>query len=316
MKTGYLLLCLLFSASLRGAELQSFEVSGRMHTVYPMQGGTVRTNSRTFALATDGRDVLIRCTAGTADQGFDYGEFGTDGTNGFHFSKTLLKADPFSKHGLVNDAVMHIEPSPVPPRGAINYVWLLYAAQNELEGRTESFLRPRGGVWLPERMFDQERLRMLNDHLLLRAEWTFNDRRPYLLQTFVDYCDGKLASDRFSQSLIPGEFMSGRTNSRMEVLAWTNIAGLHIPLAARVITYVTGSEKSGGGLQVRFTHELLATNVVAGTRQRSFVPKPSKATSVFDYRFAEGPHRPASYLLTNGIILHTAEEVWAAAQQQ
>jgi hypothetical protein len=47
-----------------------------------------------------------------------------------------------------------------------------------------------------------------------------------------------------------------------------------------------------------------------------FLPKPTKATSVVDYRFAEGPHKPATYLSTKGVIFDTAEEAWAEVRRQ
>lgn len=314
-----LLLSTWLAVSGAAAERHAFEVSGRMETTSSSRGGGVGfTNSRTFTMAMGGRNVFIRCSAGTADQGVDYNEFVSDGTNGFHLGKTLLRANPSSTNGLVNDATMDVKPSPQPAAGsgAIKTVWLVYAPQRELKGRTDAFLKPQSSIWLRETLFDQELWRMLNDHLLLRADWTLDEQEPHLLKTFVDYRDGKLATDRYSQSMIPAEFMTGKTNSRLDVLSWTNVAGLHIPTEARLTTYIANTNKPGGLLQVHLTHHLVATNIVGGTMRREFVPKLSKATQILDYRFTEGPRRPAAYLATNGVIFHTADEAWAEVRRQ
>ncbi len=314
-----LLLSILVVPSSFAAEGQPFEVSGRMETISAFHDGIAgTTNSRTFTVAMNGWNGFIRCSAGTADQGVDYHEFGTDGTNGFHLGKTLLRAIPSSPRGLVNDATMHIEPSSLPPpsSGAITKIWLVYTAQREFNGRLDTFVRPLGYIWLRETPVDQELRTVLNDHLLLRADWTLDSQEPHLPKMYVDYRDGKLASDRYSQSLIPAEFMTGRTNSRLDVLSWTNVAGLHIPTHARLMTYIANMNNPGGPLQVHLTHHLIATNIAAGTTRREFVPKLSKATSVVDYRFGEDPRRPATYLATNGVIFHTAEEAWAEVRRQ
>src|SRR5262249_447938 len=107
---------------------------------------------------------------------------------------------------------------------------LVYAGQLDLKNHTNSFLRPQGTSGLYVSPFDPNLQMILDAHLLLRADWVFDDRTPRLLKTFVDYRDGKLPTDQYSKSLIPAEFVTGRTNSRMDVLAWTNVAGLHIPV--------------------------------------------------------------------------------------
>jgi hypothetical protein len=311
--------CLLATTA-HGAERKGFEVSGWITTTQlSVPGaGAAPTNSRIFVLESDGSKLFIRYNAGTADRGVDYTEFGTDGTNGFHFAKTRLRANPSSSRGLQNDATMRIEPSPLPQLMAvtIQHLWLLYAAQLESANPTNSFQKPQGPVFLRAQPFDQELQNMLLEHLLLRADWELDDQAPYLLKSYVEYRDGKLASDRFSQSLIPAEFMTGRTNARMDVLSWTNVAGLHIPIHARLTTFITDTGKPGQPLRANVIHQFVATNIVAGSTGRSFIPKLSTATQISDYRFAKGPRQPASYLATNGIIWATEEEAWAEVERQ
>jgi len=194
--------------------------------------------------------------------------------------------------------------------------WLVYGAAGELKEHLEPFLPPLGSILLREIPFDSELMSKLYDNLLLRADWSLDDQPPHLLSRFVEYRDGKWASRRYSASLIPDEFRSGKTNSQLDILSWTNLGGLHIPVDAQLTTYLANTNQPGGPLQVHLVHHLIATNVVAGTARRSFVPKLARATRVVDYRFATQPDQPAVYIATNGMILSTTDDAWMEVQRQ
>lgn len=311
--SGWIVLTSCAIAQAAAESASGFEVSGSIETI-----SLSRTNRRTFMVQTDGKDVFIYCTAGTLDQGVRSIEFGTAGTNGFYIGKTLLRAEPGGSSGVQNDATLHIEPSRVPPKsaGAILNVWLVYAAYQQWRGRRTDYLPPRWFISPREVDRDENRWRMLNDHLLLRAEWEFDTGQPGLLRRFVDYRDGKWNTGRYSPALIPQSMRTGDTNLLMEVLSWTNVAGANVPAEALITSYVADTNQPNGSLWVRSTHRLRATHVAAAPPRRTFVPELTKATSVVDYRFSQGPGRPASYLSTNGVIHHTFEDAWEAAERQ
>jgi hypothetical protein len=314
------LTCLVISASLSASlgatESEAFEISGRIESIWLPAAGNGRTNSRTFLMAMDGQKLFIRCSAGTADRGIEYTEFGSDGTSGFHMTKFLQATNPSARRGSDNDSTMSIEPSPVPPQGSgsIEQVWLVYSAHRELSRRTDPFIRPFAYVSLRETPFDQELWGFLSDNLLLRAEWTFHVQTPHLLATFVDYRDGRIGRHR--NAVLPDELMTGKTNSRMDVLTWTNLAGLSIPVESLATIYTGNTNRPGGPLEVQFSHRLLATSIVARTTRREFLPKAAQATRVVDWRFAQGQHQPAVYISTNGVIFGTWDEAWAEVQRQ
>jgi hypothetical protein len=303
------------AVGLRAANPLAFEVEGRMDTFVPSWDDGA-PNSRTFRFATDGRDLIIHTSAGTKDQGTLYAEFGTDGTNGFQFNQMIPRtnADGSFRGTLVNDSTMRIQPHSRPEMGVGQQLWLIYGARDEFRKRTNGFVHLTTQVSFQERPFDSDLYSILRNHLLLRADWELDARPPHLLTRFVDYRDGQLMSERYPDSLIPDEYTTGKTNLRLNILTWTNVASLHIPLIAEVTTYMRDTNQLGK-LVVHALHRVTVTNVIAGTSRRTFVPKLGRATSVVDYRFMGGPRQPASYLSTNRVLYHTAEEARAAVEQ-
>jgi hypothetical protein len=303
------------AVGLRAANPFAFEVEGRMDTFVPSWDNGA-PNSRTFRFATDGRDLLIHTTAGTKDQGTLYAEFGTAGTNGFQFNQMIPRtnADGSFRGTLVNDSTMRIQPHPRPEMGVGQQLWLIYGAHGELRKRTNSFVHLTTQVSFRERPFDSDLYGILRNHLRLRADWALDGQPPHLVTRFVDYRDGQLMSERYPDSLIPDEYTTGKTNLRLEILSWTNVAGLHLPVNAQVTTYEKDTNQLGK-LVVHALHRVTVTNVIAGTSRRTFVPQLGRATSVTDYRFMRGPRQPASYLSTNRVLYHTAEEAGAAIER-
>src|SRR5262245_2556187 len=127
---------------IEAANLGSFEVSGRADTAHSSRDVVPSgTNSRTFFFATDGRAIFIHSSAGTEDQGMEFSEFGTDGTDAFYFTKFLNPTGSASPRRAVNDSMMSIHPSPRPPRSSITIQpqWLVYGAARELKEHQETF---------------------------------------------------------------------------------------------------------------------------------------------------------------------------------
>jgi hypothetical protein len=293
-------------------QADGFEVGGTIETV------TTRTNRHTFLINADGADVLIHCSAGIFDKGIKSIEFGSDGTNGFLLHRADYRVEPGKTNGLVNDATMHIEACPIPPRqaGITRQVWLTFATSHQLGTGSGGYIRPRSYILMEDVKRDFERWQLLNEHLLSRAEWSFNPSPPHVLQRFVEFRDSKWDTDRYSPDLIPASLRDGRTNLLFEVLAWTNVAGLHLPADAQITAYQAVSDKPDEPLHVRMTHRIHITHIARALPRRSFIPEPTLATDVIDYRFAESPRKPASYLTKDGVIYHTAEDAWAAADRR
>lgn len=310
----YTLVSVLCLASflLLNASGQPYEVRGSLESVYILPDGSApQTNNRNFILATDGQDVSIRCGSGTRDQGIDYHEFGTDGTVGYQFVKFQTRTNTSGSRKASNDATMAIYPSSEPQTSVptIRHIWRIYATQRGLRENKKSFIRPDEPVWLNGTRMDGDLLQILGESMQLRADWAFDDRPPYLLQSLIDYHDAAFDSKKYSTALIPDEFMTGYTNSRMDVVAWTNIAGLHLPTDTRVLTY-RADTSNHGRLYLRSTHRILATNILARTSRTNFIPALTAATRIVDYRFAKGRKQAADYTSTNGIIQATFEEAW------
>lgn len=312
------LLALAWMRPLPTAE-QSYEVRGRMESTFQRPDDPApQTNSRNFMLVTDGSNVFIRCNMGVGDKGFEYTEFGTDGTNGFSFDKSRDRPKTSTGRGSINNATMSIEASPEPVQAfpPIRHIWRSYVTQRGLRTKNERFVRPDEpghGNGIP---VERELLRILMRHMELRAEWVIDDQPPHLLQKLVDFQDASFNTRRYSSSLIPDEFMTGFTNSRLDVLSWTNIAGLHLPIETRVVTYYAKTNNPGSPLHPLSTYRLLTTNILTKTIRTNFVPPLASATRIVDHRFEEEHDQVLMYIATNGIILSTFEEGWKEVQRQ
>jgi hypothetical protein len=269
--------------------------------------GQVQTNRLGFTSATDNTNYLIHCGFGTLDEGKGHNtEFGTEGTNGFEFDRFFgLKTS--------NDSNLRIIPGRKVPRGRTMSVWLSYAAHADLPRSGKGFVAP-GTIWFTNYFLESETRDLLRESLLLRSEWSFESAPPHVLSTFTSYRDGKLTTDRYSPSRIPVEYRSGGTNSVLHILSWTNIAGLRLAREARITTYI--HDEQTGVLRPWQVHGLTATNVVTGISRQSFIPKLGNRTQILDYRFMDGPRRPANYFATNGVILNTWEEIDAERERQ
>jgi hypothetical protein len=289
-----------------------FEVGGTIETV------TTKTNRHTFLIRADQANVFIHCTAGIFDKGIRSSEFGADGTNGFLLRRADYKVVPGTTNGLVNDATLYIEPSPLPLKqaGITRQVWLTFATSHQLGTGPSGYMRPRSYILMEEVNRDAEQWESLNEHLLSRAEWSFDTSPPYVLQRFVEFRDSKWDTDRYSPDLIPASFRNGRTNLLFEVLAWTNTFGLHLPAEAQITAYQARSDNREEPLHVRSTHRLHITHISRAFPRRSFIPEPTLATQIMDYRFTRDSRRPAMYLCTNGIVHNSAEAAWAAAEDR
>jgi hypothetical protein len=215
----------------------------------------------------------------------------------------------------VNDSTLHVEPSPLPPKssGALAHVWLVYAAHQRWGTLRTDYLPPRHYVAPNEVGGDSDRWRMVNDHLLLRAEWDVESERPGMLKRFVEFRDGKWDTDRYSPGLIPASLRTGGTNLVMQVHSWTNTEMGRLPVETVIASYRSDPNDLNGGLHLNATTRLKATHFDVLRTRRSFIPELTKATSVIDYRFSQGRGRPATYLSTNGVIHHTFEDAWAEA---
>lgn len=288
-----------------------FEVSGTVESV------TTKTNRHTFYIHSDGPNVFIQCSAGTLDQSGG-SEFGSDGINGFLLQKTLYQNVRGKTNPVVNDATMHIEPSPLPhwQAGAVRPVWLTFATALQLGKGPSGYLRPRSHIWIDEVNRDTERWELLIEHLLARAEWSFDSSTPHVLRRFVEFRDTKWDSERYSPDLIPAGLRNGRTNLLFEALAWTNAFGLHLPTEAQIISYQARSDDPDGPMRERMTTRLHVTHISRGVPRRSFIPEPRFFTHIIDYRFVKSPRKPAIYLSSEGVIYHTAEDAWAAMDRE
>jgi hypothetical protein len=306
--------CPYFTWTVAGAPA-GFEVSGRIEMVPFINGLASGTNSRTFSVAVTENKSFIHASAGTRDRGIEYSEFGDDGTNGFYFTKYAPPpdSDTNSARRSINDASLSISTRRVPPVMAAPLlpVWIAFCSRTEFLERDDHFVPVLTfPIVLASPPIVEVGTLM---HLRLRSEWLFNDRQPHLIRSFTDYRDAKWDSRRFSPSLIPDEYSTGKTNSVMQIVTWTNVSGLHIPLQGWLTRYLPDTNSPvPGAICVHFFCRVTATDVSATTARRSFVPEFTTATRVNDGRFTEGTDQSAEYFPRNGLLPMTEEDVWQA----
>jgi hypothetical protein len=211
---------------------------------------------------------------------------------------------------------MEIQPTRLPSWTAspLSPVWLAYCSHIEFRERTDQFLPL---LSLP--VFIGERPKMEVDSLMrlrLRSEWTLDERPPHLVTAFTDYRDAQWDSERLSASLVPEEYSTGKTNTILRVIAWTNVASLHIPIELQLTKFVLNTNSPVPGTQhVFLSCHITVTNVSARTARLHFVPELTTATRVIDRRFTQGPNRPAEYYPTNRVLPATEDEAWQAHRE-
>ncbi len=294
----------------------AYELGGRWDVVYRAPNSPKdQTHRRNFQVATDGTNLIIRVHPGNLDGGIKYQEFGVSEQTGYEFVR--LDSAQSGTNRARNDATLTINPNPVPRGiGSALQVWGVFAAHREWQERTMDYLRPINPVWIADPNLPNGTRGMISENLLLRSEWKFNETPPKFMKMFVNYRDGQLSGRRLNSALLPDELKTGTTNSRIDVLSWTNVSGLAFPLRARLVQYVGDTNSSSGSLVVQSTQYFEVTNVVLGTTRRRFIPDITPATRIVDYRAATEPHRPAEYYSTNATVIEDPEQAIAEMERQ
>jgi RNA polymerase sigma factor (sigma-70 family) len=273
----------------------AFEASGFVQQMYFVNGTPAGTNTRSFHIAVRGSACLLHMNPATADSRIAYTEFGSDGTNGYDFSQV-----PGWEEGskVQNDSTLEIEPHPAPgSMGAPsrNPVWLVYGS---------SSLFAHGTTFLPSfaPLYESRTVKFL-DKLKFRAQGELDKQAPYLLKTFTDYWDMEVDGNPWALTLSP-EYRSGRTNSTLHILSWTNLHGLHVPATFEFVQLTQPEYSNGDWRQkVKWRSRGTLTNLTAGTTRTNWVPSLGKATRIVDHRLDLGNHQTPDYIARDGVIL-------------
>ncbi len=332
-----ILLWLLFSAVVGWG--QPFEVQGRLEStshpwIFPkpsseqtnrnvkhpinFTNGFPRTAIRDFTFVTDGKGLLIRSKPDVGDQGIGYTEFGAEDEVGYAFVSFQPRSNspPYSK--VANNSTLAIRSTTEPESFYHNnrLIWRAFATRRMAEADMLEFHRPDAVIWPDTSDLASHLQTALRENMELRATRKFSDQPPHLLQEMVFFRDGRFDTKRISSALIPEELTTGVTNSRLDVLSWTNVAGLHLPRETRIIVYGKNPGSKGDGLEIGSEHRLIVTNVLTEVKRTRFIPNLADRTRVVDYRFQKGEGQVPDYISTNGVIQPTYEAAWAEAERQ
>ncbi len=285
----------------------AYEVLGQLTTVIYKDGVVTHSRTNPFKASVDGCQFRVRMEAtGLATL---YSEFATVED----YSVELLKNDvalmnsarsvdepgfeiwPQPKPGSPPEAFLYVNPTVVPVSTA-TLPWLAYGSRCYLsEARKGMILSPvvqdlsksRTKYWLaPE----------------APAQWRFSSRYPGLLESLVVFRDGETLG-------LPAPYTGRTTNCVYEVVQWTNVAGMTLPLEFKLTRYAPDFKaKDTPRLLVDGLFRGLAKEVSPQLSIATFIPVISTNTQVGDRRFEDEYSEDAIvYMATEGRILEYEE---------
>jgi hypothetical protein len=269
---------------------QTYEVRGTQSAIIYREGRPIASPSNEFQVRVDGCKVVIRTTALSPDT--EYSEYGTQGEDSFFLTKfpggerATLKTlqdgkiveqqfkQPVEPR---NDANLQLKPTliPTPMADLVTPVWLAYGSRCYLSQRESSSI---------EAVFYQNAnsprtLQIPHWHWpKTPAEWTFDGNKPGLVRTLTVYFDGKALG-------FPEPFARNITNFVYQVMQWTNVGDLTIPIAFQITRYVPNFRKADAvELIVEADMHGVATNISTKLSDTRFAPLVTTKTRVSDYR--------------------------------
>lgn len=321
---------------------QPFEVQGRLESIshpwiFPKPSGNLtnnrirrptnftngfpRTAIRDFTFVSDGKGLLIRSNPDVGDQGIGHTEFGAEDEVGYAFVSFQPRSNSPPYSNVANNSTLTIRPTKEPQSFYHNnrLIWRVFATRKMGGADMVEFHHPDAVIWQDIGDLASHLQTALRENMELRATRKFMDQPPYLLQEMVFFRDARFDTKRYSSALIPEELTTGVTNSRLDVLSWTNVSGLHLPRETRIVVYAKNPGSKGGGLEIGSEHRLIVTNVITEVQRTRFIPNLTDKTRVVDYRFEKGEgnlSQVPDYVSTNGVIQPTYEAAWAEVERQ
>jgi hypothetical protein len=292
-----------------GSPAATFEVVGQLRTVIYADGSIVHSRTNAFKASVDGCRFHVRTEA--PGLGSLYAEFARVEDFSVDFLKNdvaLMKSAPsvdewgFERRpqpnpGEIPEAYFNVNPTVVPPDSTATLPWLAYASSCYLlritNGTIQSplvqdFTKARTKYWLAPKA---------------PAQWRFSRTTPSFLELLVVFRDGQALG-------LPEPFSGRITNCVYEVLQWTNVAGISLPLDFKLTRYAPDlTAKDSPRLLV----DGLFRGQVSGVSPRlsitNFLPILSTNTQVADRRFEdEDAEHAIVYMAKEGQIL-TYEEL-------
>ena len=289
---------LFFGVSARGNE---FELSGELASTFFSPGRPSYTNFRPFQVTLRDCQVFIHLDPSPRDQGIEYFEFASDGTNSSYITKyampsTQPELPPKKKR---NDSTLVNRPSVCPPLEARSVIpiWLAYGSACFFSDRDDPFL-PALHLFLGTPIMKRA------DSVELKAEWRQSKEPPFLVEFFADYLAGRLVTGGRSYDL-PPELATGATNSILTTSAWTNVNGLAFPLQFTFTTFAVSADASRKPAIQSIARGVTKT-FTAQTLRENFHLTLSDTTRIVEHRYLDelwelNHGKPAAYITTNKI---------------
>jgi hypothetical protein len=234
-----------------------------------------------FSLRVGGDKWFIRLDPRT-EQGFDYVEAGSDGSTVYcvtHMETSAnremarrpeLKATLSTSTAWVcRGQILH-----VPTIDCVNPAWLAYASGAYFRSRTNHMTEPVilhnvGGV-------DYDN----TSDFLQQTEWSLNDAFPFSPRRVVYLSDGLIRVRGKTLGARPPPYDAGYTNAVFEVVAFTNAAGVSIPLVATLTVYSPGD----GQLEVNHEYVIRTIGVDVAASEGRYLPELPARCVVSDAR--------------------------------
>ncbi len=325
--------------SAQTAANSAFGVTGRVEYRFYDDGKVVDSETNAFEFLTDGSVFVIRTFPPSNETGLkvEYYEYTSDSTISFLvtkfaplaantnlFDKSKLIRLPDGRPGVntgkgtvsaINEAFADIRPDSMPPNhiGFVFMPWLAYAPDKvfSLDGRKVK-LPPFGFVGPSWPGYQGHKVEM---------RWTKSDYSRLNPQVLFEYADGELflftqeQRKQFGLPMLPTSYEQGYTNATYQVLSWTNIVDLLIPLHFRYTKFIPRLNSSNSNdLDIQLTYDGLANGFKLGVETLSLPWKLPNWTRVTEYRFSASQAQPHTYVAENGQIL-TRSEIEAREKQ-
>ena len=287
----------------------TFEVVGQLKAVIYQDGAITHSRTNPFKASVDG--CRLRVHAEATGLGSLSGEFATVEDFSVDLSKNdvaLMKSAPsVDEWGFqirpqpkpieYPEAYLSVNPTVVPQFSTFTLPWLAYGSSCYLseikDGMIQSpvvqdFTKAKTKYWLAPKA---------------PAQWRFSTQGPGLLQSLVVYRDGEALE-------LPEPFRGRTTNCVYEVLRWTNVAGMTLPLEFKLTRYTLNLHaKDSPRLLVDGLFLGLASGISSHLSITNFAPVISTNTQVTDRRFEdEDAEHAIVYMAKEGRIL-TCEEL-------
>ncbi len=268
----------------------------------------------------EARDCSVRIRVfGGRFSSTEYHEYGWDTTNSHMFIKLrgdrVTKVVRYFENGEyktkeldkpvkpANDGTLTIGLDILPENGrGIEPVWLAYAGGCYYKALSPG-KKMRPVWWMGGGVREAD--------ILFVSDWQLNQSFPQLLDYFADFTDGKryeIGGDKPVPTRMPKPFDQPTTNSVYRVLAWTNVAGMALPLRFQVVRY--GPDAPSSTSQPRLvpleSYEGTATSIQPVCAVSDFGPIVSGAvpTQIVDQRLTSelAPVRGIAYFSLTGKV--------------